>query len=94
MSSRDHNITHFGAILLPNGSYIDKYGCIHWYNNKGERHREDGPALICPKGNSSWNLNKGNSYWYLYNKGHPFNRWLKLAPISDENKMILKLQYA
>jgi hypothetical protein len=85
MSSRDHIIANFGGILLPNGSYIDKYDCIHWYNVKGDRHREDGPAVI---------HKSGNSYWYLNNLGHPFNRWLKLTPTTEETKLLLRLQYA
>jgi len=67
------------------GSYIFSDGAQRWYNSMGQCHREDGPAIILIDGHVSWCLD-GTYY--------PLKKWLTLTPISDENKMILKLQYA
>jgi hypothetical protein len=32
-------------------------GTIRWKNAEGQRHREDGPAVICPSGREYWYLN-------------------------------------
>jgi len=52
-------------------------------NNKF--HQEDGPAIIYPDGSICWYLN-GLSY--------SFEEWLKLTPISDEEKIFLRLKYS
>jgi hypothetical protein len=83
-SSKDRNIAQFEAILLPDGSYINKYNHTTWYNAAGEIHKEDGPAIIYADRSFSWWLNS-NAY--------TFNRWFKLTPISDEQKLLLRLQY-
>ena len=45
-SSRDYDIFFDGAVEQSDGSYLNKYGTITWYNEEGEIHREDGPAII------------------------------------------------
>ena len=59
----------------------DKYGTKIWCNEKGEWHREDGPAFEYANGNKFWRINgklhredgpaaeypNGNKYWYLNN---------------------------
>jgi hypothetical protein len=83
-NNRWWNIHHYGAKRQPNGSYIIASGTIHWYNDKGEYHRDNGPAITRPLGRSSW---------YLNGKRYPFNEWLTRTPISDEQKLLLRLQY-
>jgi hypothetical protein len=36
---------------------VDEYGTIRWYNEDGQLHREDGPALECADGDKSWWIN-------------------------------------
>ena len=55
-----------------------------YYDTKGFPHRTDGPALTYLNG---W------IFWYLHGNLYDFNEWLKLTPISDEQKMLLRLQY-
>jgi hypothetical protein len=85
MNRRDHDIMYWDAILQPDGSYMDGGGRVGWYNAAGERHKEDGPAVIYAN---------GRSYWYLNSKEYySFDEWLRALNISDEAKMMLRLQY-
>jgi len=52
---------------------------------KGLYHREDGPAIL------TYN---GEKYWYLNGQLYYFEEWLKLTPISDEEKVFLRLKYS
>jgi hypothetical protein len=63
---------------------IDTYGTIRWYDADGHVHRLDGPAII-------WT--DGDVYWCLNGVPYLFHQWLKRAPISDEDKMMLRLRY-
>ena len=48
-------------------------------------HCADGPAV-------EWV--DGTNEWWLYGKHYPFDRWLEIVPnLSDEEKVMLKLQY-
>jgi len=58
-------------------------GNKEWRLN-GFLHREDGPAKEYYNGNILWWLN-GNLY--------PFKEWLELTPISDDEKVFLRLKY-
>ncbi len=63
---------------------VDYYNTIRWYNEEGQRHREDGPAVEYASGTKSWWLNdqlhredgpaveytNGDKYWYLNGKYH------------------------
>jgi hypothetical protein len=84
MSNRDQDIKLFGARLLPDYSYIDEDNIITWYNSRGQYHRVDGPAVIYPDGRSSW-----------FYHGNPcsFNEYCVKSNITDEEKMLLRLQY-
>jgi len=84
-STRDHAIKYFDAVEQSDGSYINRYGSIRWYNKEGETHREEGPAIIC---------NDGRIFWYLNNIFYTFADWLIKLNKTDEDKMILVLQYA
>ena len=44
-----------------NNPEIDEHGSLRWYNEKGEYHREDGPAFI---------RSDGDCYWYKNGKYH------------------------
>jgi hypothetical protein len=83
-SNREYAIKFWGAVEQPDGSYLHKDGERFWYNSAGERHREDGPAIIGTNGKLSWVL---HSYRYS------FAEWLIKANISDEDAMLLRLRY-
>ena len=40
---------------------VDNNGTKRWYNEQGQRHREDGPAIDCAN---------GTKYWYHNDKRH------------------------
>jgi hypothetical protein len=82
--NRDYDMM-FGAVKQSDGSYIDRAGCITWYNKHGEWHREDGPAVIYASGNIRWLLN---------DKVYSFAEWLIELNMPDEQKMMLRLCYA
>ena len=84
-STRDEDIGLFGAVEQSDGSYLDCEGHISWYNELGQRHRKDGPAVIYPTGDVEWWLN-GNYYFV--------DDWLIKLNKSDECKMMLRLCYA
>jgi hypothetical protein len=86
MNHRHVHIKKFKAVEQADGSYLHNDGDIFWYDNLGDMHREDGPAVTSFSGQPPWYLH-GVSY-------NSFNDWLKLTPISDEQKMLLRLQYA
>jgi hypothetical protein len=81
---RAYDIETFGAVEQPDGSWLHSDGDITWYNAAGEFHREDGPAIVFCNGGVHWMLN-----------GHDdsFNDWCNKVNISDETKMMLRLQY-
>jgi hypothetical protein len=84
MISRDKDITLFAAKLQPDGSYINRYGHISWYNEEGQLHNEDGPAVI---------IYRGKSYWYLHGISYSFDEWCIKVNKTDEQKLLLRLQY-
>ena len=63
---------------MKDGLNIDKYGHNRWYLN-GERHRTDGPAILCKDGTKHWYINgkrhrtdgpaiehsNGDKFWYI-----------------------------
>jgi len=83
-STRDEDIRLFGAVEQSDGSYKDDGDNIYWYNEDGEYHREDGPACI---------FYNGELEWWLDDHFYKFAEWLIKSPISDEEKMMLRLQY-
>ena len=84
MSSRDCDIVDFDAVLQSDGSYIDHDGDISWYNEIGEWHREDGPAIISINGDVEW--------WYNDTQ-YTFDGWCIVLNKTDEEKMLLRLRY-
>ena len=83
----DINQAYHKAVIQPNGSYLNKYGTINWFNNQGQYHRLDGPAIIY----DDWN--SGEISWYINGTQYDFKEWLTLTPITDEQKLLLRLQY-
>ena len=85
----DH-IKDWNATQLEDGSWLHDHGHVYWYNDLGGLHREDGPAITSP-------LNKYGVvevWWYLNDSHCPsFDDWLIKVKISDEAKMMLRLQY-
>jgi len=61
--------------------YVD--GDKDWVVND-KLHREDGPAEIFEE----------NCYWSLNGKYYSFEEFIKITPISDEEKILLKLKYS
>ena len=86
MGSRINHINDYDAEEQSDGSYIDRDGDVCWYNGVGQLHREDGPGVIYD--------GSGNVEWCLNNRIYTFDEWIKLTPISDEQKMLLRLRYA
>jgi hypothetical protein len=84
MSSRDYDIGNCGAMEQSDGSYVDSDGCITWYNKQGKWHCDHGPAVIYPDGDVSW---------YLNDVYYQFAKWCTLVSITDEDAMMLRLQY-
>jgi len=66
-----------------NSSIITPTGTKYWLLN-GKLHRTDGPAVEYIDGRVDFFLN-GTLY--------PFEIWLKDTPISDEERVLLKLKY-
>jgi hypothetical protein len=83
-SKRDWNINWLAAKQQPNGSWKLSDGTTRWYNDIGEHHKEDGPAIIHPSGYAGWFLN-GEPY--------DFGDWCVAANKTDEQKLLLRLQY-
>tara|TARA_R110002124_G_scaffold19674_1_gene78504 strand:+ start:969 stop:1247 length:279 start_codon:yes stop_codon:yes gene_type:complete len=91
MSSRDHDIKYWDAILQPDGSYIFPNGQIRWYNEVGQNHREDGPSVIyVPPQSCTLDM---THEWTLYDRYYSFNNWCIELNKTDEEKMLLRLQY-
>jgi hypothetical protein len=76
---------HYADLQLVSSSpIIDKYRVKRWYNESGEKHREDGPALECANGTKEWYQNgelhrvngpaveraNGDKEWWLNNQLH------------------------
>jgi hypothetical protein len=86
---------------------IDEDGDTFWYNFDGELHRDDGPAVIRANGDKwwcqhgklhrddgpAWEYADGANGWWLNDNLLSFDEWLDKADISDEDKVMMKLQY-
>lgn len=71
--------------------HIDPYGIIYYYKPKEKNdryilvlHCEDGPAKI---------FNDKTALYALDNQVYNFDEWCLVTNKSDEEKMLLKLQY-
>jgi hypothetical protein len=59
-------------------------GSIRYSYNEFFYHRVDGPAII---------FADGRVEWWLDNVNYSFDKWCKLVDISDETKVMMKLEY-
>ena len=82
-TAREFDITFEGSQEQPDGSFIGSDGAVTWYNKDGQRHNETGPSCI----------SAGKTFWSLNDNSYSFNEWCIELSISDETKMLLKLQY-
>jgi|TARA_R110000744_G_scaffold10406_1_gene32505 hypothetical protein len=82
----------FGAVEQSDGSYIDRDGTITWYTEAGKYHNEDGPAIAFPSGGIRWYAT-GQFGWYLNGIHLSLSEWLIESNKTDEEKMLLRLQY-
>ena len=83
-SMRDELIERYGAIKQSDGTYVDEFGGVNWFNERGEWHRVDGPAVLHKEQGATWFFDGVN---------FPFNEWCNIVGISEEYKMMLRLQY-
>ena len=81
---RDYAIDYRAATEQEDGSWVYDNGLKVWYNDAGYVHRDNGPAVINPD---------GNIRWFDRSCERPFKEWLQQIDISDEQKMLLKLQH-
>jgi hypothetical protein len=91
-SRRDYDIKHHDALEQSDGSYLNSYGDITWYNEAGKYHRADGPAVLYADGVIY--SGSGAVGWYIDGLPMTFRKWLTKSTASDEHKMMLRLQYA
>jgi len=84
-SMRDGHVQLFDAVEQSDGSYLLNDAWLYWYNEEGEVHREDGPSVIAPR--------RGDVYWYINDLQYTFDEWCIQLNKSDEDKMLLRLQY-
>jgi len=70
---------------IKKNSYCIEYrdGTKDWIVND-KYHREDGPAI-------EWI--DGSKYWYINDIVYSFEEWLKITPLSNEEKIFLRLKY-
>ena len=86
---------------------IDEYGNKFRYLND-MFHREDGPAVEYSDGSKYWYLNgelhktdgpaveyaNGSKRWFLNDYEYSFEEWLQQTPLTEKEKVKLRLQYA
>jgi hypothetical protein len=88
VSSRIQHMNDYEAEEQSDGSWLHDDGDVYWYNELGEIHREDGPAIVRPY------MKDGDRGWFFNDEEYSLEDWLKLSTIPDEDKMMLRLQYA
>jgi hypothetical protein len=84
LSQQEFDIKRYDAVEQSDGSYMDNTGNIMWYNEYGDYHRDDGPAVI---------ESNGDAYWRIHGETLSFAEWCKKTRKSDEAKMMLRLRY-
>jgi hypothetical protein len=88
--------------------YKNNNGTEFWRDEKGQYHREDGPAAIYPSGNSYWYnkgvlhredgpavvWNNGEQEWRINGIPHYNNKSFQIAAnLSDEDLIAIVLKY-
>jgi hypothetical protein len=78
---------------------VDGEGTTRWYNEKGQIHREDGPAVECLNGTKHWFRNgkrhredgpatewsDGIGFWYIYGKEFTQEEFESLFSIQNDD---------
>jgi hypothetical protein len=64
-------------------------GEYFWYDEAGQVHREDGPAII----NETDIFGERTHSWCINGEDVRFKEFLEVSSASDEVKMMLRLQY-
>jgi hypothetical protein len=85
INNRDWSIKYSDAKQQPDGSWSMSDGTTRWYNDMGALHRDNGPAII--------DRNTARIYWWHNGSTYSFNHWCTKVNISDEQKLLLRLQY-
>ena len=63
---------------------VDEYGTIRCYNEDGQLHREDGPAVEWANGDKSWYLNGQRLTEEEFNKRTQPHREMTVAQLEKE----------
>ena len=84
-TDKSYDINYRGAIEQPDGSWLNNNGNYNWYNVRGFVHREDGPGFIGSDKTVCWCID-GFVHYTLVD-------WCDVLNKSEEEKMLLKLQY-
>jgi hypothetical protein len=93
-TTRDRHIENYEAVEQPDGSWLHKRdGQVYWYNEAGQVHREDGPAVIYANKYQLMRPSAHDEDWYLNGEMYSFDKWCIALNITDEAKMLLRLQY-
>jgi hypothetical protein len=66
---------------------INELGDKYWYNNMGELHRVDGPAVEYTNGNKYWFLN-GSRIYSLYPDGRTYKGDMNNIPLVMKQSII------
>jgi hypothetical protein len=88
-SCKLNHIRHFGAEEQPDGRWLHNDGDVYWYNEAGDVHREDGPAII----RHALHPDFLAPCWRFNGATYSFDDWFKVTTASDEQKLLLRLQY-
>jgi hypothetical protein len=97
-SKRYTAINLWEAVEQPDGSWLHEDGDITWFNEAGGYHREDGPAVIYAAtsialAKSVGRVGDGSPEWFLNDRLYSFDGWCIKLKKTDEQKMMLRLQY-
>lgn len=83
-------------------------GTIGKFNEHGQRHCDDGPAIVFADGSEYYMINDefhrvdgpakfdvatGYVGWFFHGIQHDFDMWCLLTDKTDEEKTLLKLKY-
>jgi hypothetical protein len=107
-NARDNHIIDYNAVEQPDGSWLHDDGDIYWYSKEGVIYGGDGPAIIWHDGSSQWHnelgqwhrddgpavmYGNGEIRWWANDTEYTFDEWCIALNKSDEEKMLLRLQY-
>ena len=76
---------NYGAVALADGSWLHNDGDIYRYDDDGQVHSLEGPAVI--------DKQFGELHWYMHGNLLSFDIWILESTLPDNEKMLLRLQY-